>query len=604
MVALALTRSASAAQPPGPDPAVEAKVAALLAKMTLDEKIGQMVQADLAALKGHRDDIARLALGSVLSGGGSDPDDGNSPQAWAAAHDDCQARAMTSRLKVPLLFGVDAVHGHNNVLGAVIFPHNVGLGASRNASLVERTARVAAREIAATGIRWTFAPCVAVARNERWGRTYESFSENPEIVAPLGAAAVRGFQGDRLIDDPVSVLACAKHYLGDGNTTNGVDQGLTEGDESALRALTLPAYEAAIRAGVGSVMVSYSSWNGTKMHAQKELITGVLKGKLGFDGLVVSDWAAIDQIDPDYKVCVERSINAGLDLVMIPYGPGQKNSYVDFIGHLKSLVADGVVPMERIDDAVRRILRIKARMGILETAPHSSPELIAKIGSAEHRQVARAAVAASQVLLKNEKKALPISNSIGRLLVVGPAADDLGVQCGGWTIDWQGKAGAVTPGGTTILAAIRNACGPGVNLTYSADAGDRAKNAGDTVTVVVGEPPYAEMKGDRADLSLPASDIELIRKARAGNPGKPLVLVLLSGRPVVLGPALDLADAVIASWLPGTEGDGVADVLFGAVAPTAKLPHTWPRSMEQVPINVGEPMKGEPLFPLGFGLSY
>jgi beta-glucosidase len=351
-------------------------------------------------------------------------------------------------------------------------------------------------------------------------------------------------------------------------------------------------------------MVSYSSWNGTKMHAQKRLITGVLKGRLGFDGLVVSDWAAIDQIDPDYAVCVERSINAGLDLVMIPNGPGQKNSYVDFIAILKKHVADGAVPIDRIDDAVRRVLRIKARMGILETAPRSIPELMAQIGSDEHRKVARAAVAASQVLLKNDRKALPLSNSIGRLLVVGAAADDLGVQCGGWTIDWQGKPGAVTPGGTTILAAIKKACGPGVNLTYSADAGEKANNAGDTVIVVVGEPPYAEMKGDRDDLSLPASDIEMIRKARAGNPGKPVVLLVLSGRPLILGPALDLADAVIASWLPGTEGDGVADVLFGAVPPTAKLPHSWPRSMDQVPINVGEPMKGEPLFPFGFGLSY
>lgn len=573
-------------------------VEALLGTMTLDEKVGQMTQADLNALK-DKADIQRYALGSVLCGGNSDPPD-ITPAGWAKAHDECQGWALRTRLKVPLIFGIDAVHGHNNVDGAVIFPHSIGLGAAHNPDLVEQAARVTALEVAGTGIRWTFAPCIAVARDERWGRTYESFGEAPELVQALGAAAVRGLQGGaRLSADPTSVLACAKHFLGDGGTTGGKDQGNTECDEATLRRIHLPGYAAAIRAGVGSIMVSYSSWNGAKMHGNRHLLTDVLKGELGFDGLLVSDWAAIDQLGPDYKADVEAAINAGLDMIMIPNGPGQKNNYVEFIANLKALVAEGEVPRVRIDDAVRRILRVKLRMGLAER-PMSDPALTARVGSAEHRRVARECVRQSLVLLKNEGKALPLARGLSRIHIAGRAADDLGMQCGGWTIAWQGKTGPVTRGGTTILAALREAAGPGTRVTYSADGSGAA--GADVALVVVGEMPYAEMMGDRADLGLAPDDLAVIRRAKAA--GVRVVTVLLSGRPLVLGPALERSDAFVAAWLPGTEGQGVADVLFGADTPTGRLPHTWPRGMEQVPANVGDPVPGEPLFPYGFGLSY
>jgi len=365
------------------------KAEALLKQMTLDEKIGQMVQIDYAALK-DRNDIAKYAVGSVLCGGGSDPAPDNLPSTWSHANDECQAYAQQTRLKVPLLFGVDAVHGHNNVQGAVIFPHNINLGATRNAKLVEQAARVSAKEIVGTGIRWAFAPCVAVARDERWGRTYESFSEDPSLVSEMGAAYVRGLQGAKLSSDTFSVLACVKHFAGDGGTTGGKDQGDVALDESTLRNTHIFPYRAAIDAGADSIMVSYNSWNGAKLHASKELLTNVLKHELKFEGFLVSDWAAIDQIDPSsYLNCIEQSINAGLDMVMIPNGLDKPNNYVQFIDGLKKLVAEGKVSQARVDDAAGRILRVKARMGLLDQAPAPTNKAIqAQIGSPEHRAVA------------------------------------------------------------------------------------------------------------------------------------------------------------------------------------------------------------------------
>ena len=427
-----------------------ADTAALLAQMTQDEKIGQMVQVDSGALKDHAD-VRKYFLGSVLSGGGSDPAD-NRPETWLKLANDFQAQALQTRLKIPLLYGVDAVHGHNNVLGAVIFPHHVGLGATHDPALVERAERVTAEEVAGTGIRWAFAPCIAVSRDIRWGRSYESFGQSTELVSELGAAAVSGIQGRQL--DKNSVLACAKHFVGDGGTDNGKDQGDTVCDEPTFRKVYLPPYVAAIKAGAGSIMVSFSSWNGQKMHGNKHLLTDVLKGELGFQGFLVSDWAAVDQLGPDYKTDIETSINAGLDMVMIPYGPGERNNYVEFIADLKDLVAAGKVPEARIDDAVRRILRVKFQMGVFEN-PYTDPALTAKIGSTEHRQVARECVRESLVLLKNSNHVLPLKKNLKRIAVIGRAADDLGIQCGGWTIDWQGKTGNVTPGGTTLLAAIK-----------------------------------------------------------------------------------------------------------------------------------------------------
>jgi beta-glucosidase len=572
----------------------DGQVKALLAQMTLDEKVGQMTQADSEALK-DRSDVQKYFLGSVLSGGGHSPAE-NDAKGWSKSCDEFRSWALKTRLKIPLLYGIDAVHGHNNVDGAVIFPHNIGLGATRNSALVEQAARVVEEEVAGTGMQWAFAPCVAVARDESWGRTYESFGDSPELVSELGAAVIRGFQG-RQLSDSTSVLACAKHFLADGGTANGVDQGNAVWGEATLRKVFLAPYVAAVKAGVGSIMVSYSSWNGEKMHRNKYLLTDVLKGELGFKGFLVSDWAAIDQLSPDYKSDVAASINAGLDMIMVPMGPGQPHSYVEFIRDLKQLVAEGKIPQSRIDDAVSRILRIKFQMGLFDKA-QTNPELTAEIGSAEHREVARECVRQSLVLLKNDNHALPLSKHLKHLHVMGEAADDIGIQCGGWTISWQGQAGPTIHGGTTILAAIRKTVSPDVEVTFS-PAGEVAAGA-DAILVVVGEKPYAEMKGDRQDLRLSAKSTALIAKAKAT--GAPVITVLISGRPLILDAALESSDALVAAWLPGTEGQGIADVLFGDYKPTGKLPRAWPLNNEQLSAtaNAGE----KPLFPFGYGLTY
>ncbi len=571
------------------------EVETLLSQMTLDEKIGQMVQVDSSALK-DKADVQKYFLGSVLSGGNSDPDTGNTVQDWLAFVNSFQSQALQTRLKIPLIYGIDAVHGHNNVDGAVIFPHHIGLGATHDPKLVERAERVTAEEVAGTGIRWAFAPCITVPQDERWGRTYEGFGDDPKLVAKLGVAAVVGLQGEQLSAEATSVLACAKHFIGDGGTTNGIDQGDTICDEATLRKLYLPPYQAAIKAGVGSIMVSYSSWNGQKMHGNKYLLTDVLKGELGFKGFLVSDWAAIDQISPDYKKDVEQSINAGLDMIMIPFGPDHTNNYVEFIQNLKELVAAGSVPQSRIDDAVRRILRIKFQLGLFQSTA-TDPTLTAAIGSPAHREVARECVRESLVVLKNENHVLPLAKTIKHLAVVGVGADDLGMQCGGWTIDWQGRRGTATPGGTTILAAIRQTVSASTQVTYSAN-GENIGGA-EVVLVVVGEEPYAEMKGDRTNLDLSVTDLALIAKAKAS--GAPVVTLLLSGRPLILGSALTDSDAFIAAWLPGTEGLGITDVLFGDFKPRGKLPRIWPRDDQHLRSHNS---LSQPLFPAGYGLTY
>jgi beta-glucosidase len=563
--------------------------------MTLEEKIGQMTQVDVLAIKDMAD-IRKYGFGSVLSGGDSDPSPDNSPASWLKLSSQVQSWALKTRLKIPLIYGIDAVHGHNNVNGAVIFPHNIGMGATRNPALVEQAARVTAQEVAGTGIRWGFAPCVAIARDERWGRTYESFGESPDLVSELGAAEISGLQGQQP-GGSSSVLACAKHFLADGGTQDGVDRGNAVCDEATLRKIFLPPYVAAIKAGVGSIMVSYSSWNGKKMHGNRYLLTDVLKGELGFKGFLVSDWAAIDEISQDYRSDIEVSINSGLDMIMIPNGPGRPNSYVEFITLLKELVKEGRVPQARIDDAVRRILRVKFQMGLFDQ-PGTDPALTASIGCSEHRQIARQCVDQSLVLLKNVNQALPLSKHLKRVHVAGAAADDLGIQCGGWTISWQGQTRQAVQGGTTILAAIRQAVATDCRVTYSAD-GTRAEGA-DAVIVVVGEEPYAEMKGDRRNLRLSPRDAAVIARARTA--GAPVITVLLSGRPLILGPALDQSDALLAAWLPGSEGEGVADVLFGDYKPTGRLPRIWPRNMDEV---AGQKTAAaRPLFPYGFGLTY
>lgn len=568
---------------------VTVRVSDLLGRMTLDEKVGQMTQGDHGSLTPA--DVERLFLGSVLSGGSSEAPD-VSPRGWAAHVQAVQKGALGTRLGIPLIYGIDAVHGHNNVRGAVIFPHNIGLGCTRNPKIVEESARVTAREVAATGMQWTFAPCIAVPQDERWGRTYEGFGETAELGVLLGPAAVRGLQGSDM-SRPGRVLATAKHFVGDGGTKGGIDRGDTVGDEATLRKIHMDGYRAAIKAGVGSIMVSYSSLNGERMHGHNRLITGVLKGELGFAGIVISDWDGINDLPGDYAEKVERSVNAGIDMFMIP------SKYPEFIVALKASVQNGRVPMTRIDDAVRRILTIKFRMGVFEK-PFGDPSLLDKVGSAEHREIARQAVRESQVLLVNKADALPLSPALTNIAVAGRAADDIGIQCGGWTISWQGKAGPVTDG-TTVLAAIRKAV-PNATVTYSR-TGDVPKGA-QAVIVVIGESPYAEMKGDRTDLALDSEDIAAVRTAR--KDGIPVVVVLMSGRPMILEPILGDVDALIAAWLPGSEGDGIADVLFGKYNPTGRLSMTWPKSMAQIPINVG-PDSSKPadaLFDYGFGLSY
>lgn len=583
----------------------DAQVEPLLARMTLEEKVGQMAQADLAFVP-DKALIGELALGSVLSGGSSDPDDGNSVEAWARTYDACQREALKSRLGVPILYGIDAVHGHNNVTGAVIFPHNIGLGCANDEDLVERIGRLTALEVRATGIQWTFAPCVTVPRDDRWGRTYEGFSEDPARVARLGAASVRGLQTDDL-SDPAAVLACAKHFIGDGGTSGEVrkspfhetaqlvwDQGDTRCDLATLRRVHLTPYLPCLEAGVGSIMPSYSSWNGVKCTASAELLTELLKEELGFEGFLISDYKAIDQCHEDYKTAIGIAINAGIDMAMTP------EKYTDFIRLLTELVQEGAVPIERIDDAVRRILRVKASMGLLDTGRDQLTLDAARegFGSEERRRVAREAVQKSLVVLKNEA-VLPLAGDRGRLHVVGAAADDLGVQCGGWTIDWQGKAGDVTTGGTTLLAGLREQSA-GAEVTYAADG--ETPDEADVVVAVVGEPPYAEGVGDDPELVLSEGDRALIQRASRSN--AKLVLVIVSGRPLVLDQeTLDAADAIVAAWLPGSEGGGVADVLLGDANPTGTLGFSWPRSADQHPINVGDG-EYDPLFPVGYGLTY
>jgi beta-glucosidase len=593
---------AAAPASPGRLSANDAKVKTLLDTMTLGEKVGQMTQADQEALI-EPADIATYYLGSVLSGGDSDPTSGNELSDWRQMYDRYQAQALRTRLKIPLLYGVDAVHGHNNVRGAVVFPHNVGLGATRDKALVEEIARITALEVRATGIQWAFAPCVTVSRDERWGRAYEGFSEDPQLVAELGAAAVRGLQGD--LADPKRVLACAKHYVGDGGTRfgtgqkmadgqKGADQGDTQVDEATLRRIHLPGYVTAIAAGVGSIMPSYSSWNGQKCSGSHRLLTEILKDELGFEGFLISDYAAIDQLPGDYKSQVKQSINAGMDMVMVP------NRYRVFFATLKGLVEEGAVPMARIDDAVKRILRVKAAMGLLDEkrSPMADPALAASFGSGEHRAVARRAVRESMVVLKNEKGALPLAKTAPRIHVAGQNARDVGNQCGGWTITWQGGSGAVVPG-TAILDALRAAASPSTHVTFTRNG---AEAAGASVgVVVVGETPYAEMRGDRTDLALGRDDLDAI--ARVKKAGVPVVTVVVSGRPLILGEAVEMSDAIVAAWLPGTEGEGVADVLFGDYKPTGKLPFSWPRSMAQIPINMGD-QPYDPLYAYGFGLTY
>jgi beta-glucosidase len=583
---------------------IRKRVADLLGRMSLAEKAGQMTQAERGAMT-QPGDIAAYDLGSLLSGGGSTPTP-NTPEAWAKMIDAFQLRTRATRFQIPLIYGVDAVHGHNNLSGATVMPHNIGIGATRDPRLAEKTGAVTAAEVRATGVPWDFAPCLCVSRDERWGRAYESYGEDPALVGSM-ETVIQGLQGranGKDLDRADKVLATAKHFVGDGGTAYGssttgtytLDQGVTKVTRAQLEDIHLAPFREAVDRGVGTVMPSYSSLDiagdgkgAVKMHARGDMINGVLKDRLGFDGFVISDWNAIDQLPGDYAAHVRTSVNAGLDMMMVPYG------YKDFTATLVDEVNAGRISEARVDDAVSRILTKKFQLGLFER-PYADTRGAAAIGSAAHRAVARQAAAESQVLLKNTDGLLPLRKK-QKVYVAGSNADDIGNQTGGWTLTWQGASGDTVPG-TTILQGLRRAGG---DVTYSKDAS--APTGGyDVGVVVVGETPYAEGVGDVGNghsLSLSAADQAAVDKVCSAMK---CVVLTVSGRPQLIGDRLGEIDALVASWLPGTEGDGVADVLYGRRPFTGQLPVTWPKSQAQLPINVGDTAY-DPQFPYGWGLT-
>ena len=596
--------------------AVEKRIEDLLARMTLEEKIGQMTQVEKDSIKPG--DITKYFIGSILSGGGGSPEE-NTPQGWYAMVDGFQQEGLATRLQIPIIYGADAVHGHANLLNATVFPHNIGLGATNNPKLVEQIGRATAEEMLATGIPWNFAPVVAVVQDVRWGRTYEGFGEETELVTSLGTAYLKGLQTLREEDDPVAgqsifILATPKHFLGDGATIWGssrtndyeLDQGNMQVPEELVRKLYLSPYQSAVNAGALNIMASFSSWKGTKMHGQQYLLTKVLKEELGFDGFIVSDWQGMDQIYPDdYYASIVTSVNAGVDMNMVPYDYGK------FIETMKQAVNNGDIPESRVDEAVRRILRVKFALGLFER-PMPDPKYQSTIRSREHLELARQAVRESLVLLKNENKVLPLRKDTSIIFIAGAGANDIGLQSGGWTLEWQGKPGNDNEG-TTILSGIRAATSSGTQVEYNRN-GDfsELKNTdgnslvADVGIVVLAEQPYAEGVGDRADISLHEEETSLI--VRMGEQSESVIVILISGRPRVITEQLPLADAWVAAWLPGTEGGGIADVLFGDYPFTGKLSYTWPRSNEQLPININNSSDktgcDAPLFPFGYGLEY
>ncbi|XP_051178304.1 uncharacterized protein [Lolium perenne] len=590
-----------------PKQSLAVRIKDLLGRMTLAEKIGQMTQIEREVAT--KEAMSKYFIGSVLSGGGSVPAPQASAESWASMLAEMQKGAISTRLGIPMIYGIDAVHGHNNVYRATIFPHNIGLGATRDPMLVKRIGEATALEVRATGISYVFAPCIAVCRDPRWGRCYESYSEDPKVVQAM-TTLISGLQGDApsgytgrpYVGGSKKVAACAKHYVGDGGTYMGINGNNTIIDTHGLMSIHMPAYYNSIIRGVSTIMVSYSSWNGEKMHANHFLITDFLKNKLKFRGFVITDYQAIDQLTSpthlNYSYSVQAGIGAGIDMVMVPF------NYTEFIDELTSQVKKNIIPMSRIDDAVYRILRVKFTTGLFEN-PFADPSLSSELGKQEHRELAREAVRKSLVLLKNGKSSdtplLPLPKKANKILVAGSHADNLGNQCGGWTITWQGESGNNNTAGTTILSAIKSTVDPSTQVVYAENPDSSSVEAGnyDYAIVVVGEPPYAESAGDNLNLTIPAPGPAVIQTAcQSIN----CVVVLISGRPLVVEPYIGAIDAFVAAWLPGSEGQGVADVLFGDYGFTGKLPRTWFRSVDQLPMNVGDEHYN-PLFPFGFGLT-
>jgi beta-glucosidase len=635
----------SSAQSPVPkDPLVEARIAELLHRLTLEQKVAQMVQPDIRYVT--PEEVKRYRIGSVLNGGGAFPGDNKhaSIKDWVALADryyDASMDTSGGAPAIPVIWGTDAVHGHNNVYGATLFPHNIGLGAAHDPDLIERIGRATAAEVAATGIDWTFAPTVAVVRDDRWGRAYEGYAQQPDIVRAYAASMVRGLQGPAGTAeflDSGHIVATAKHFIGDGGTDQGIDRGDNRASEAELLSVHGQGYLAAVHAGVQTVMVSYSSWQGVKMHGQRHLITEVLKGSMGFDGIVVSDWDAIDEVQSCSKDRCAQAVNAGVDLFMVP------DQWQSFIRNTVEQVRNGDIPEARVDDAVTRILRVKMRDGLFDKGRPSSRPLANHgelIGAAQHRAIAREAVRKSLVLFKNDKGVLPLSRHMN-VLVAGDGANNIGKQSGGWTLTWQGTGNTNEdfPGATSIYQGIRDAVtAGGGTATLSEEGAYRSKPS--IAIVVFGENPYAEWHGDirsvdyraadtrrEIDLLRPSpespapgawleprgpgfgpnasdqaptaardSDLELLLRLRRQH--IPTVALFLTGRPRGITPELEASDAFVVAWLPGTEGGGIADVLFrdpkGRVNVdfAGKLSYAWPRDSG-----------GATLFPYGFGLTY
>ena len=592
------------------DSGVEAKVDSILGKMTLEQKVGQVIQADSNAVT--PEEVKQYRLGSVLSGGNSAP--GDLPYAGAKAWLDAADAYFEAsidpegvEIAIPMVWGIDAVHGHTNLIGGTIFPHNIGLGAANDPVLVEKIAEITAAELSVSGHDWTFAPTLAVPQDDRWGRAYEGFSEDPEVVKSYGGAIVNGLQGEMGSEQFMAsgrVISSAKHYLGDGGTDKGVDQGDARISEAELRDIHLPGYITAIEAGAQSVMASFSSWQGQPMHGQKELLTDVLKGRMNFKGFVVGDWNGHALIPGCTITDCPEALNAGLDMYMAP--DSWKGLYESTLIHVKS----GRIPMERLDDAVRRILRAKVQSGIFEKPKPSARALSGKIdllGSDRHRSVAREAVRKSLVLLKNNNQTLPLSTA-SNVLVVGRGADSISKLAGGWTLSWQGggHSNDVFPNGQTLLSAIKTEVeAGGGRVTYDAD-GNQTATEFDAVIAVYGEDPYAEFRGDRENVDFTPNDLnpEALKKFKDAD--VPVVSVFVSGRPLWTNPELNVSDAFVAAWLPGGEAAGISDLLFQTNPEhdfTGRLSFSWPKTAMQFKLNPHHE-DFNPLFKLGYGLTY
>lgn len=547
------------------------RVEDLLSRMTTEEKIGQLILVAKNNLR-DQDDIVGYGIGAVLSGGGEKPEP-NTPEGWFTMVNQFQIASKKSRLRIPILYGVDAVHGHTNVPGATIFPHAIGLGATHDEDLVRRIGVITAQELIATGIHWNFSPSLDVVQDVRWGRAYETFGSETDVVRKLGSAYIQGLQA--VTPKNTSVIGSAKHYLGtgamiwgtSGNPDFKIDQGVTHVDEETLRKTHLPPFADAIKEGIGSIMVGHTSWNGVELAASHYLLTDVLKKELGFEGFVVSDWYGVYEIPGGQYNGVVTAINAGVDMVMLPY------DYISFTNYMQQALARGDITHERLDDAVRRILGAKFKTGLFDTDLSNNSDL-SQIGSETHREVAREAVRKSLVLLKDDQSVLPLQKSLSHILVAGSSAHNLGRQSGGWTIEWQGIDGNWIPG-TTILDAIKNSVSKETVIDYNINGtfpktGTRA----DVGIAIVGEAPYAEGWGDNAHPALTPEDLKTIANVKRAS--KKLVVVIVSGRPLDIRPYVNTWDAVVAAWLPGSEGMGVTDVLFGDASFTGSLPVAWP----------------------------